>query len=47
MDFLNNEMNSSMLLLFQKKIQPHRKTANKMTYIDQRKKIDLIQKLYI
>ena len=46
MDFLNNEMNSS-LLLFQKKIQPHRKTANKMTYIDQRKKIDLIQKLYI
>ena len=44
MDCLNYEMNSLMLFLFQNKIQLHRKTVNKMTYIDQRKKIDLIQK---
>ena len=33
-----------MLLIFQNKIQFHRKTVDKMTYMDQRENIDLIQK---
>ena len=46
-NFLNHRINSfdkKMLLLFQNKIQLHRKTVAEMSYIDQHENIDLIQK---